>query len=238
MRSSPQDELTKLTEELRELERRLSSVRRRLRKLYVRLSSREDSDTQKGGYTPRRIQEVNRTNSVRLALILLGGQPSYTQLIGKAQGLGDFTRRELSSVPAKLVQKGEVLRKMTQEGHPTYELVDPFTTIGTLKTDPISYDILRDMVLSSNNLINELSRDLLRSYGDERKVFRLVDFLQTVENLTDKMLRQAIESALPQILSEWRAKGLIELTEGLEGVLISGRPVSTVSWKGERLHGE
>src|SRR2546421_8701439 len=106
-----------------------------------------------------------------------------------------------------------------------------FDSIGAIRKDPVAFNLLKSKALSASGQVYSLVSGLLKSYGREQKTFLVRDFLQTVENVGDQQVREAVEEAMPSVLSEFSAKGVIELTEGLEGLLVGGRPVSRITWR-------
>ena len=235
MRRGRADEIALIIAEIEELEKKLASVRKRLILAALRRLPPGGPDVQKRPHEitgeARRPRIVSAANAIRLALMMSSGKGDYSSLMRTAAVLSQSGTRELSSVPAKLVEKGELLRTMDHAGHPSYETRNMLDTIGAIRKDPVAFDLLKGRVLSTPGQVYSLVSGLLKSYGREKKTFLVRDFLQTVDNVGDQQVREIVQNALPSVLSEFSAKGVIELTEGLEGLLVGGRPVSRITWR-------
>jgi len=228
------DELASLASEIEGLERHLAAIRRKLAQLSagplipLPLDGETTSEQSK-----RSTEGVPKADAVRIALILAGGTADYPELVSTAKELTAFRKKALSSVPAKLVDQGEITRHMGPRGHPVYQVVDALRTISIIRKRPQSYDFLKTQLLGGPVGAERLSAVLLQSYGRRVKSFLISEFLRTVENVADKEVRALVEKNLPRLAAELAAKRQIELTEGLEGLLISGKPISRITWRGD-----
>jgi hypothetical protein len=172
---------------------------------------------------------INKTTLMRGALMMLGGRASYKQWVASAKEIDDVTSKMLSSIPSKLLQRNEVVRVGRIGGSPAYEMLDWLNWFSLVKEEPTVYEAVRNKFVQSEKILRMAVPKMILSFAKKNPTYLIEDFLKVYWNVCDQEIRSLIEEALPSALSELSAKGMVELTEGLGGILIGNKSISRVS---------
>jgi len=172
-------------------------------------------------------QIVNKTILMRGALMAIGGEGNITDWMNECDRIKRINRKDLSSIPSKLEKSGEVIKKGE-----TYEIVDWLKWFGVIRKEREIFEYVKNKIVNDDLVQSKSVFNIVRTYTKRYNTFHIKEFLNVYGNICGEEIRNAIEKNLPKVSSELSAKGIVELIEGLDGVMVGNRAIARISYKG------
>lgn len=169
---------------------------------------------------------VNKTMLMRGALMAIGGEGNIKDWINESDRIKRINRKDLSSIPSKLEKSGEVIRKGE-----ICEIVDWLGWFGIIKKEREIFEYVKNKIVSDDLVQNKSVFNIVLNYTKRYNTLHIKEFLNIYGNICDEEVKNVIEKNLPKVASELSAKGIVELIEGLDGVIVGNRAIARISYK-------
>ncbi|MGQ9469027.1 MAG: hypothetical protein ACUVTD_04285 [Nitrososphaerales archaeon] len=169
---------------------------------------------------------------IKIALMINGGKATSREITVVAKKFS-VESKSVSSALSRMAKQGLIDRSSIPEGY-LYIVNDWFKWLSALKAESKAFNFALQELKTDPAFRNNFVLNLFEWYvKTHRTVHIRNEFLRECTNVVGEELAHIIEEALPAILGELRAKRIVELTPGLDGVNIEGQPMALASYVGE-----
>jgi DNA-binding MarR family transcriptional regulator len=174
------------------------------------------------------------TKKLILGIFLLkGGRATSTEIAEMIKKF-DVTSKTVSGYLSKMTKQGLLNRVALSKDSSAsyhYSITDWFQCINAVKSEKAVYEFvikeLKGNLLSKHLFASGLFTWYLKTKGT---VHIRNEFIKECLTKVGEDFKQIVEEVLPAVLAELKAKGIIELTKGLDGINVDGQPIALATY--------